>query len=126
MQALIELPDAGSQASSRVGRIVPTMPECTNGLNFSQVFLFIDNHSHCDLVSQPFLILSPVMYVCLCNGITESQIRDAVGGGARSLSELHRCLGVASCCGRCADCAQQVLHETLSSGQLSREQLKAA
>ena len=66
------------------------------------------------------------MYICLCNGITESQIRDAVGGGARSLSELHLCLGVASCCGRCADCAQQVLHETLSSAQSSREQLNAA
>ncbi len=66
------------------------------------------------------------MYVCLCNGITESQIRDAVGGGARSLSELHSCLGVASCCGRCADCAQQVLHETLSSSETPRQQLSAA
>ena len=66
------------------------------------------------------------MYVCLCNGITESQIRDAVGGGARSLSELHLCLGVASSCGKCADCAQQVLHETLSSRQSPLEQLNAA
>ena len=54
------------------------------------------------------------MYVCLCNGITENQIRDAVGGGVRSLREFHAYLGVASCCGKCADCAQQVLHETLS------------
>ncbi|MGH8768456.1 MAG: (2Fe-2S)-binding protein [Burkholderiales bacterium] len=59
------------------------------------------------------------MYVCFCNGITESQIRGAVGGGARSLSELR--LGMASCCGRCADCAQRVFHETLSTGQLTRE-----
>jgi bacterioferritin-associated ferredoxin len=66
------------------------------------------------------------MFVCLCNGITESQIRDAVGGGVRSLSELHLCLGVASSCGRCADCAQQVLRETLSSAQSPREQLNAA
>jgi len=66
------------------------------------------------------------MYICLCNGITESQIRDAVDGGARSLRELHLCLGVASCCGRCADCAQQVLHETLSSRQSPLEQLYAA
>ncbi|MEX0961224.1 MAG: bacterioferritin-associated ferredoxin [Burkholderiales bacterium] len=55
------------------------------------------------------------MYVCLCNGITEGQIREAVDGGADSLLELRLRLGVASCCGRCADCAQQVLHETISS-----------
>ncbi len=55
------------------------------------------------------------MYVCLCNGITESQIRDAVDEGARSLRELQQCLGVASCCGKCADCAQQVVHEMLST-----------
>ncbi|HKQ26670.1 MAG TPA: (2Fe-2S)-binding protein [Burkholderiales bacterium] len=66
------------------------------------------------------------MYVCLCNGITESQIREAVDGGARSLSELHLCLGVASCCGRCADCAEEVLHQTLSSVETPRQQLSAA
>jgi bacterioferritin-associated ferredoxin len=58
------------------------------------------------------------MYVCLCNGVTESQIRTAVTDGARSLRELRADLGVASCCGKCADCAQQVLHETLSSPEL--------
>jgi bacterioferritin-associated ferredoxin len=59
------------------------------------------------------------MYVCLCNGVTESQISTAVtDGGARSLRELRADLGVATCCGKCADCAQQVLHETLSSPAL--------
>jgi bacterioferritin-associated ferredoxin len=86
----------------------------------------IDNHSHCDLVSRLSSIHKQAMYVCLCNGITESQIRDAVGEGARSLSELHLCLGVASCCGKCADGAQQVLHESISSGQSPSEHLNAA
>ena len=54
------------------------------------------------------------MYVCICNGITENQIRNAVSDGVRSLRELRADLGVASCCGKCADCAQQVIHETLS------------
>lgn len=58
------------------------------------------------------------MYVCLCNGVTESQIRTAVSDGVRSLRELRADLGVASCCGKCADCAQQVIHETLSSPEL--------
>jgi bacterioferritin-associated ferredoxin len=58
------------------------------------------------------------MYVCLCNGITENQIRDAVSDGVRSLRELRAGLGVATCCGQCADCAQQVIHETLSTPEL--------
>jgi bacterioferritin-associated ferredoxin len=58
------------------------------------------------------------MYVCLCNGITENQIRDAVTEGVRSLRDLRAGLGVATCCGQCADCAQQVIHETLSTPEL--------
>jgi bacterioferritin-associated ferredoxin len=65
------------------------------------------------------------MYVCLCNGITENQIRDAVFGGADSLPELRRGLGVASSCGRCADCAQQVIQETLAC-ERPGEQRRAA
>jgi bacterioferritin-associated ferredoxin len=57
------------------------------------------------------------MYVCICNGITESQIRDAISDGVRSLRELRADLGVASCCGKCADCAQQVIHEALSTAE---------
>lgn len=55
------------------------------------------------------------MYICLCNGITDRQIREAVCDGAHSLGELRGCLGVASHCGRCADYAEQVLRETLSA-----------
>jgi bacterioferritin-associated ferredoxin len=65
------------------------------------------------------------MYVCLCNGITEGQIREAVSDGAHSLRELSQCLGVASCCGKCADCVQQVVHEALSADGF-REHLNAA
>ncbi|MGH8246827.1 MAG: (2Fe-2S)-binding protein [Gammaproteobacteria bacterium] len=65
------------------------------------------------------------MYVCLCHGITESQIRDAVHGGAGTLPELKIGLGVASSCGRCADCAQQVIQEILTCTQTG-EQRRAA
>ena len=54
------------------------------------------------------------MYVCLCNGITESQIRDAIRDGADSMLKLRLELGVASCCGRCTDSTQQVIEETLA------------
>ncbi|MGD8475903.1 MAG: bacterioferritin-associated ferredoxin [Burkholderiales bacterium] len=52
------------------------------------------------------------MYICLCNGVTENQIRNAVSEGAATLHDLRSTLGVASCCGRCAECAQQVIEET--------------
>ncbi|MFN0040787.1 MAG: bacterioferritin-associated ferredoxin [Burkholderiales bacterium] len=51
------------------------------------------------------------MYVCLCNGITDSQIRNAVNSGLRTLTELRGELGVATCCGRCADCAIDIISE---------------
>jgi bacterioferritin-associated ferredoxin len=51
------------------------------------------------------------MYVCICNGITDRDIRTAVAQGARSLADLQSSLGVATCCGRCADCAHGIVRE---------------
>lgn len=49
------------------------------------------------------------MYICLCNGITDKQIRRAIAGGAKSLQCLRDELGVASQCGGCMDHALQLL-----------------
>ncbi len=54
------------------------------------------------------------MYVCICNAITEHEIRSAADLGARSLDDLSSSLGVATCCRRCADCARCVLDEHLA------------
>ena len=51
------------------------------------------------------------MYVCLCNGITDSQIEEAICDGACSIKCLRQCLGVATQCGRCAKHAKQMLRE---------------
>lgn len=53
------------------------------------------------------------MYVCICCCVTDDQIRREVGNGACSLSELSRRLGVATCCGRCRDCAETLIAESL-------------
>ena len=55
------------------------------------------------------------MYVCLCNAVTDREIRGAVKLGARSLVDLRETLGVATCCGRCSDCARTVLAESLAA-----------
>lgn len=49
------------------------------------------------------------MYICNCNGITESEIRGAVELGCTTLQDLRRDLGVATCCGKCAPDARKVL-----------------
>ena len=52
------------------------------------------------------------MYICLCKGVTDSQIRQAVCQGACSIRELRQRLGVASQCGKCGHCAQSLLRQT--------------
>ena len=54
------------------------------------------------------------MYVCICNRVTDSQIREARDQGADTLEDLSRELKVATCCGRCSDCASSILHEKAS------------
>jgi bacterioferritin-associated ferredoxin len=51
------------------------------------------------------------MIVCVCRRISDSAIRQAAADGARSLECLQVELGVATQCGRCADCATRVLSD---------------
>lgn len=52
------------------------------------------------------------MYVCLCKGITDTQIREAVQQGAHSLRDVRNTLGVASQCGKCGVLTREILRET--------------
>jgi len=54
------------------------------------------------------------MYVCVCNAITDREIRGAAELGARTLDDLSATLGVATCCRRCTDCARKVLADALA------------
>jgi bacterioferritin-associated ferredoxin len=53
------------------------------------------------------------MYVCLCKGITDTQIRAAVEDGASSIRDVRNRLGVASQCGKCGILAQEIVREAL-------------
>ncbi len=53
------------------------------------------------------------MYVCICNTITDREIREAVHRGAASLFEVQCSLPVGSCCGRCEETARQMVDECL-------------
>lgn len=57
------------------------------------------------------------MYVCLCQGVTDGQIRDAIYDGCCSYRDVRETLGVATQCGKCACLAKQVVRETLTTLQ---------
>lgn len=61
------------------------------------------------------------MYVCVCNAVTDGQIRSAYCDGACSLRAIRERLGVASCCGRCASCARDVLGQCRAEYEASSE-----
>lgn len=54
------------------------------------------------------------MYVCVCNAVTDTDIRDAVDQGSHTMKDLQQKLEVGTCCGRCARCAKNCLNQALS------------
>jgi bacterioferritin-associated ferredoxin len=57
------------------------------------------------------------VYVCLCNAVTDGQIRSAMGEGVTTLRDLRQRLGVAGRCGRCARCALALLLQARENGR---------
>lgn len=54
------------------------------------------------------------MYVCVCNAITDKQIRAAAADGVHTLPDLRRELGVAARCGSCREMATDILRDSQS------------
>ena len=52
------------------------------------------------------------MYVCVCQAITDRQIKSAVSAGVGSVEMLRDTLGVASCCGSCESAAERLITDT--------------
>jgi bacterioferritin-associated ferredoxin len=51
------------------------------------------------------------MYICICNGVTECEIRGAADLGCHTVEDLRRDLGVGDCCGKCVPEARNVLRK---------------
>ena len=62
------------------------------------------------------------MYVCICKGVTENVIREAVEQGAERMRDLKECLGVTEQCGICACHAKQALEQALAQKTLAQPQ----
>lgn len=56
------------------------------------------------------MIIIP-MYICVCNAITERDVRECARQGCCSLAELSVELGVGTGCGRCRPVAKEILDE---------------
>ncbi|QOW22369.1 bacterioferritin-associated ferredoxin [Novilysobacter avium] len=66
------------------------------------------------------------MYVCICNGITDHEIRQAAEAGCDSMAELTMRTGAGSCCGSCVDMASEILDETRAARALPLPVLRQA
>lgn len=52
------------------------------------------------------------MYVCICNGVTDRDIRQAAEAGCKTMSELTMRTGAGANCGSCIQAATAILDET--------------
>ena len=66
------------------------------------------------------------MYVCVCHGVTESQVRRAADEGCRDVHELTMRTGAGSSCGGCLPLAAQILTEQANLRVLPLQILRAA
>ena len=53
------------------------------------------------------------MIVCVCNNVSDRQIREAVDSGMGSMLEMRLHLKVGTDCGKCHSCAKRVLREAV-------------
>lgn len=52
------------------------------------------------------------MYVCLCNGYRDSDLRRVAHAGAGDVVAVYQALGAGPCCGQCLDMAQDIVDQT--------------
>jgi bacterioferritin-associated ferredoxin len=51
------------------------------------------------------------VYVCVCNGVTDHDIRQAAEAGCKTLPELTMRTGAGATCGSCLDMASELLDQ---------------
>ena len=65
------------------------------------------------------------MYICICQGVTDGQIRRAVQQeGCASYREVRESLGIAHQCSKCGCVTKQLVRELLADQQRAAEPLQ--
>ena len=57
------------------------------------------------------------MYVCICNGYRDAEIRDLAESGIRSAKMAYRALGNGPRCGQCLRFAQDLINGVHGDGE---------
>ncbi|HJU15859.1 MAG TPA: (2Fe-2S)-binding protein [Stellaceae bacterium] len=52
------------------------------------------------------------MYICLCNALTDRQIRTQCEGEDTSVAMVYRALGATPQCGKCVPLVRQILRQS--------------
>ena len=62
------------------------------------------------------------MYICLCYGVTDKTIKQAVRDhGVGNMRDLREMMDLGSQCGKCVQMAQQVIDSTIIDESLFKE-----
>ena len=63
------------------------------------------------------------MYVCVCNAVTDSDIRNAVDDGVCTMRQLRNKTGCGDTCGCCKEMAVEILQQALADTRESLVEL---
>ena len=66
------------------------------------------------------------MYVCICNGVTDHQIRQAADAGCGSVAEMTMRTGAGGNCGSCLEMVADLLEQARVIRELPLPLLRAA
>jgi len=53
------------------------------------------------------------MYVCICNQISDKDIKESIQEGATTMRALYKEHNIGSQCGKCCQCAKKLLNNEL-------------
>jgi bacterioferritin-associated ferredoxin len=65
------------------------------------------------------------MYVCICHAVTDVELRDCIGEGARTVEEIGDACGAGTGCGTCLDTVDVLLAAELAPSVMSDLPLSA-
>lgn len=60
------------------------------------------------------------MFVCICHGINEKAIQQAVSEGAKNVREVRKVLNLGSQCGQCVRHAHEVIEQAKETAQKAK------
>lgn len=63
------------------------------------------------------------MYVCLCMGVSDTKILEAIKSGHDTVKKIRTCTGAASQCCKCLPDIKQILEIELASHDCSKQQM---